>query len=51
MAAFGTPSAWRAVAEVNGIDDPASIRPGDVVFLPGREELGELAASAPGGRR
>ena len=40
--AFGTPSAWRAIAEVNGIDDPNAIRPGDVVYLPGHEELSEL---------
>lgn len=42
MRAFGQPEAWRAVAEVNGIDDPRTIAPGDVIFLPGRAELAEL---------
>jgi len=42
-AAFGSPDSWRAVAEVNGIDDPASIEPGDVVYLPAPEELVEMA--------
>ncbi len=49
-AAFGTPSAWRAVAEVNGIDDPTSIEPGDVVYLPAPNELAEMARAAGGGR-
>jgi nucleoid-associated protein YgaU len=40
---FGSPGAWRAIAEVNDIDDPASIRPGDVVYLPARDELRALA--------
>ena len=44
--AFGVPGAWRAIAEVNGIDDPSSVRPGDVVYLPARDELRELAAGA-----
>lgn len=42
---FGTPSAWRAIAEVNGIDDPSAVRPGDVVYLPGSEELAEMAGA------
>jgi hypothetical protein len=42
---FGTPNAWRMIAEVNGIDDPNSVKPGDVIYLPAREELRELAAS------
>jgi hypothetical protein len=41
--AFGTPGAWRAIAEVNGIDDPGSVRPGDVVYLPAKDELRSLA--------
>lgn len=45
-AKFGTPAAWRAIAEVNRIDDPASIRPGDVLYLPGSEELSELAGAS-----
>lgn len=45
-ATFGSPGAWRAIAEVNGIDDPNSIRPGDVIHLPAREELREMAEAA-----
>lgn len=41
--AFGSPNAWRLIAQVNGIDNPASVKPGDVVYLPGREELRELS--------
>lgn len=41
--AYGNPNAWRAIAEVNGIDDPAAVKPGDVVYLPAREELRELS--------
>ena len=43
---FGTPSAWRAIAEVNQIDDPGSIEPGDVVYLPAPDELAEMARAA-----
>ena len=43
--AFGDPNAWRAIAEVNGIDNPTSIRPGDSIYLPGRDELRELAGA------
>lgn len=42
---FGNPGAWRAIAEVNDIDDPTRVRPGDVLYLPGNEELAELAGS------
>jgi nucleoid-associated protein YgaU len=42
-AKFGNPAAWRAIAEVNGIDDPTAIRPGDTIYLPASEELAELA--------
>ncbi len=34
-AAYGTPSAWREVAEHNGIDDPLRIRNGSPLYLPG----------------
>jgi hypothetical protein len=44
-AKFGTPSAWRPIAAVNGIDDPASIRPGDFIYLPASDELAELAGA------
>jgi hypothetical protein len=43
---FGTPNAWRIIADVNGIDDPNSVKPGDVVYLPGREELRELSEAS-----
>ncbi|HEY0638292.1 MAG TPA: LysM peptidoglycan-binding domain-containing protein [Pseudonocardiaceae bacterium] len=33
-ATYGSPNRWRAVAEANGIDDPARVRPGQVVYLP-----------------
>src|SRR5262249_42643211 len=46
VSAFGSPSAWRAIAEVNGIDDPAALKPGDVVYLPARAELKSLAEEA-----
>lgn len=39
---FGQPGAWRVIADINRIDDPTSIRPGDVLYLPGRDELREL---------
>jgi hypothetical protein len=42
---FGNPSAWRAIAEVNGIDDPTSLRPGDIVYLPAPDELKQLAGA------
>jgi hypothetical protein len=40
---FGTPNAWRVIAQVNGIDDPSAVKPGDVIYLPAREELKELS--------
>jgi nucleoid-associated protein YgaU len=46
VSAFGAPGAWRAIAEVNGIDDPATLKPGDVVYLPARDELKALAEAA-----
>jgi phage tail-like protein len=33
--AYGTPSAWREIAEANGIDDPLRVRPGALLYLPG----------------
>jgi hypothetical protein len=48
--AFGDPNAWRAIARVNGIDDPAAVRPGDTIYLPARDELKELAELAGAGR-
>ena len=31
---YGNPGQWRPIAEANGIDDPLSIQPGDVLVLP-----------------
>jgi hypothetical protein len=36
---YGHPGAWRSVAEVNGIDDPFRIKPGQTVYLPNPSEL------------
>lgn len=36
---FGDAGAWRAVAEMNSIDDPTRLRPGLEVLLPDRREL------------
>jgi nucleoid-associated protein YgaU len=36
---YGTPSAWRPIAAVNRIDDPARLRPGVTVYLPTAGEL------------
>jgi nucleoid-associated protein YgaU len=38
---YGAPSAWRAVAQANGIDDPLRVHPGQVLHLPGPSELTE----------
>ena len=35
VSAYGTPSAWRDIAEANGIDDPMRLPPGRVLFLAG----------------
>ena len=36
---FGEAGAWRLVAELNGIDDPTRLRPGQEIMLPDRREL------------
>jgi hypothetical protein len=36
---YGTPGLWRRIAEVNGIQDPARVRPGRTVYLPNPDEL------------
>ncbi|KAA2258795.1 LysM peptidoglycan-binding domain-containing protein [Solihabitans fulvus] len=36
--AYGNPQRWRWLAEANGIDDPARVRPGDVLLLPHPDE-------------
>ncbi|MRG59567.1 LysM peptidoglycan-binding domain-containing protein [Agromyces sp. CFH 90414] len=36
---YGRASLWRAVADVNGIDDPMRLRPGRSILLPAAEEF------------
>jgi phage tail-like protein len=36
---YGHPGAWRAIADVNRIDDPFRLRPGQTVYLPNANEL------------
>lgn len=36
---YGAPGDWRALAYANGIDDPLRVRPGTLLYLPGRAEL------------
>ncbi len=31
---YGTPTKWRAIAELNGIEDPLALRPGRVLAIP-----------------
>jgi nucleoid-associated protein YgaU len=40
--AYGSPNAWRAVAEANGIDDPLRVKPGRQLSLPSAEALDAL---------
>jgi len=40
---YGQPSMWRAVADLNRVDDPMRVRPGDRLLLPPLEELTALA--------
>jgi nucleoid-associated protein YgaU len=37
---YGDAGAWRVIAEANGIDDPARLRPGTELLLPAADELG-----------
>jgi hypothetical protein len=45
---YGAPTLWRAVAELNHVDDPMRLRPGTRLFLPPLEELTGTNASPPG---
>jgi phage tail protein X len=36
---YGRPSAWRAIAAVNGITNPSRVRSGTRIYLPNAEEL------------
>jgi len=37
---YGDPGAWRVIAQANGIDNPARLRPGIELLLPAVDELG-----------
>ena len=37
---YGDATVWRAIAEANGIDDPARLYPGTELMLPAAEEVG-----------
>ena len=37
---YGDATAWRVIAEANGIDDPQRLRPGTEVLIPSVDELG-----------
>ena len=36
---YGDPTAWRAIAEANEIDDPMILPPGAELLLPGLDEV------------
>ena len=38
---YGRPGLWRQIAMINKIDDPARVRPGETLYLPGMGELDE----------
>jgi len=44
-AAYGAPRYWRAIADVNGIDDPMRVRAGRELYLPNPNELLEGTTS------
>lgn len=46
---LGDPGAWRAVAELNGIDDPTRLRTGRELLLPDAPERSRLGLRAPAG--
>jgi hypothetical protein len=37
---YGDPASWRAIAELNGVDDPMRLRAGQQLLLPDADELG-----------
>lgn len=45
---YGDPSAWRAVAVANGLDDPLRLEPGQELYLPGPGELSDVLAGDEG---
>ena len=45
---YGQPAMWRAVADLNRVDDPMRLRPGDRLLLPPLEDLVTLARTGGG---
>ena len=45
MANYGTPALWRRIAEVNQIQNPSRLRPGQTVYLPNADEITNNGAS------
>jgi len=43
---YGDPTAWRALARANDIDDPLRLRPGTALLVPLQEDLGNGADEA-----
>jgi hypothetical protein len=43
FAEYGDPNYWRALAEVNGIDDPLRVRPGANLLMPSAADAARLA--------
>ena len=39
MRTYGSPGHWRAIADLNGIDDPMRVIPGRELYLPNADEL------------
>ncbi|MYW16669.1 LysM peptidoglycan-binding domain-containing protein, partial [Streptomyces sp. SID2955] len=37
---YGDPTAWRTIAEANGIDDPMALVPGTELVVPGMRDAG-----------
>ncbi len=37
---YGDPTAWRVIAQANGIDDPQRLRPGAELIVPAPDEAG-----------
>jgi hypothetical protein len=46
-AEYGDPAAWRAIAELNGIDDPMRLVAGRDIMLPDPDRLGRSADGGP----
>jgi nucleoid-associated protein YgaU len=40
LSCYGDASLWRDLAEANGLDDPLRVRPGTVLLVPARSEVG-----------